>query len=435
MLENFQSEIKKRRFTFLSHWPIILLLFPYTAFLLWGLPYIPFHPDESTQLYMSSDFEALFTQPASLFWKPENRQDPRQIYRELDAPITKYLLGFGRSLRRLPAPPVDWDWSLSWDQNLAAGAYPSPTLINTARLTITLLLPITTILIYAIGVQIRGRLMGIIAAALFALNPVVLLHGRRAMAEGALLLGVTLVTWSLSKARRYPWLAGLALALAFNAKQSTLFLFPVGMIATIWAPGVKRPHRTPILKNILTFTTVFVIVTLFLNPLYWRHPIQAARSALTARAQLMQAQATGTTEIAPEKAMTSFPQRVLVLFLNLYLSPPEYGLVANLAPTQPQLDTYLAMPGHNLFRGIFWGTILFIFTLYGTYMAIRKIMSDPPHNQGLIFFLAAFATSTLGNLTFLQVYWIRYSLAITPFIPLCIAFAITSIPIKQKAAP
>ena len=365
--------------------------------------------------------------------------DPRQTYRELDAPLTKYLLGFGRSLAGLPALPVDWDWSLSWDQNLVAGAYPSPRLLQTARRTITLLLPLTALLIYAIGNHLKGRRMGWIAAFLFAVNPVVLLHGRRAMAEGPLLLAITLAIWSLIKARRYPWLTGLALALAFNAKQSSLFLLPVGVIAAVWIPGAKFPSRPTLLKNLFQLTAVFFLVTLALNPLYWRHPLQTAQSALAARSALMQQQASATDQIAPEKAMQAIPQRIFVLFLNLYISPPEYGLVANLAPTQPQLDSYLAIPGHNLFRGIPWGSIFFVLTLYALYRAMRNSITRPSPSQPLIYLILASLFTTAGLVAFLQIYWIRYSIPLTPFISLWIAYALSSLPFpsfhKSKSSP
>ncbi|MFH1633237.1 MAG: hypothetical protein ABIG63_04395 [Chloroflexota bacterium] len=92
-----------------TDWPFVILLIPLTIFYLWGLRFVPFHPDESTQLYMSSDFESLFSNPASLFWDPDREDDPRQRYRELDAPLTKYILGLGRVIAGQPALPVDWD--------------------------------------------------------------------------------------------------------------------------------------------------------------------------------------------------------------------------------------------------------------------------------------------------------------------------------------
>jgi len=40
-----------------AHWPFLALLVALTAYQIWGLKFIPFHPDESTQLYMSADFD------------------------------------------------------------------------------------------------------------------------------------------------------------------------------------------------------------------------------------------------------------------------------------------------------------------------------------------------------------------------------------------
>jgi len=65
---------------------------------------------------MSADFEAVFTQPSSLGWKSENEGDLRQRYRELDAPLTRYVLGIGRSIAGLPPLPNDWNWSVNWEQ-------------------------------------------------------------------------------------------------------------------------------------------------------------------------------------------------------------------------------------------------------------------------------------------------------------------------------
>lgn len=429
-----------------TNWPVLALLLPFCVFWIWGLRLIPFHPDESTQLFMSEDFEALLNQPASLFWEPDQVSDLRQRYRELDAPLTRYLLGFARTLAGISALPVDWDWSRSWDENLAAGAYPDTQLSWTGRLAITLLLPLSTLLVYAIGKQINGRWTGIAAAFLFATNPVVLLHGRRAMAEGTLLFGITFATWTLLKARRYPWLAGLGLAIAFNAKQSSLVLLPVGLVASLWTPGQKLPSLPEMIKKMLQLLIVFILVTLALNPLYWRHPMLAGRSALTARTELMSRQAAGTSLIAPEKATDTLARRLFVLFLNLYISPPEYGLVENLAPTQESINRYIATPGHNLFRGIVWGSIFFTLTLIGIYMAMRSIgasskattlqaKKQPPVDSSALAILILTSFFMAGSmLLLLHLYWIRYSIPLIPFLCLWIAYALTSIPFPRQKA-
>ena len=83
-------------------WPLLILL---TAFALSGTRQVPFHPDESTQLYMSRDFDLLLSNPLSLAWTPDQSGDGRLHLRLVDAPLTKSLLGLGRSLAGLPALP------------------------------------------------------------------------------------------------------------------------------------------------------------------------------------------------------------------------------------------------------------------------------------------------------------------------------------------
>lgn len=288
--------------------------------------------------------------------------------------------------------------------------------------------------------------MGLVAAFLFATNPVVLLHGRRAIAEGPLLFGITFTTWTLLKARRYPWLSGLGLAIAFNTKQSSLVLLPVGMVASLWAPGLKIPSLPEIIKKLFQLLAVFILVTLALNPLYWSHPVLAVKSALTARTALMSDQAAGTSLIAPKKNTSTLPRRLFVLFLNLYISPPEYGLIENLAPTQESVNSYIAVPAHNLFRGILWGTIFFTLTLLGIYMAMRKFKGSKatalqannrlPSETQALFLLILASCFMVGSLLFLlHIYWIRYSIPLIPFICLWIAFALTSIPLPGRKAP
>ena len=85
-----------------ADWPLVLLLVLLTAFHLSGFEAVPFHPDEATQLYMSSEFDDLLARPLSLAWTPDG-DDPRLAIRLLDAPMTRYLLGLGRSLAGIPA--------------------------------------------------------------------------------------------------------------------------------------------------------------------------------------------------------------------------------------------------------------------------------------------------------------------------------------------
>ena len=73
-------------------WPFILLLGILAVFHLAGASEVPFHPDEATYLYMSSDVDALLTRPASLAWTPASPDDPKLTYRLLSAPLTRDVL-------------------------------------------------------------------------------------------------------------------------------------------------------------------------------------------------------------------------------------------------------------------------------------------------------------------------------------------------------
>ena len=258
-------------------WLLVFLLILLVGFQIWGVEQVPFHPDESTYLYMSSDFDLLVTQPAAMAWDPTKEADPRQRYRELDAPLTRYLLGLARSLSGEAALPVDWDWSENWEANRQSGALPSPALLQTGRLGISLLLPLSMFLLFLSAWRAGGIFTGLLAAILLGSSALVLLHARRAMAEGPLVLGICLALWGFVEGDRRPWLAGLGAALAFNAKHSALALFPVGLLAVCWLPAAVQSQARLLLRNLVIYLGVFALLTIALNPLWWDNPVQLSR--------------------------------------------------------------------------------------------------------------------------------------------------------------
>ena len=163
-------------------WFLYLFVLVVTIFYLGGVQSVPFHPDESTAIFMSSDFETFFSKPSSLFWNPNNEQDLRQHYRELDAPLTRYLIGFGRWVTGQPATTNDWNWSASWDSNQQSGALPDPRLLLIARLSVAILFPFDLLLIFDAVRSMGNQLTAWASVILFVLNALILLHTRRAMA-------------------------------------------------------------------------------------------------------------------------------------------------------------------------------------------------------------------------------------------------------------
>ncbi len=354
-----------------------LLLFLLSGLAVTGVLAIPFHPDESTYLYMSHDFDLIFEDPGAIVWKSDKETDIRQRYRELDAPLTRYLLGIGRTIAGLPALSVDWDWSKNWDENMAMGAVPDSALLFAGRLAVTLLLPFSLASVYLIGKAMGGGTGGLTSMVLLGTSALVLLHGRRAMAEGALLFGVSMAIWGFIQGHRHPWLAGLGMALAFNAKQSTLALLPVGLLAVGWLPSSVTPKISRILANLTAFCLVFIGLTFLLNPLLWSHPLGALQASWKARSDLLNRQVSDALTLAPEQVLFDTGQRAAVLIANLYLQPLSFYEVGNYRDQTAEAETaYLEIPYNRLFRSPGWGAVFLGLTFLGITLGVLMLIKS-----------------------------------------------------------
>lgn len=373
---------------------------------------------------MSADFTTLLRAPAKLFWQPQKQTDPRQKYRLLDAPLTRTLLGAALTLTHQPAPPTDWDWGKTWQQNAQSGALPAPNTLTVARIAITLLLPISLSLLYFCGYAQGGAVSAWGAGLLLALNGFVLLHTRRAMAEGALLFGVTLFIFLLTRKKYNPLLLGMAAALAFNAKQSAVGLLPVGLLAVLWDAAPQTANSKTRLRGALLYLGMFAAISAALNPVYWRAPFAALPNALHVRAQLNAAQTADALRLTPESVLDTPAKRLLALIANLYLLPPAPAEVGNyLQDTAPAEARYFALPLSNGLRGLLWGALLFALTLTGLMMMMMRLRhAAPAERRGLTLFLLAFGIQTALILGVFALPWQRYVTPLLPFVLLLAAY-------------
>lgn len=417
----------------------LALLVGLWSFQLWGAPSIPFHPDESTQLFMSSDLETLFSAPFSMVWDPTKENDLHQRYRELDAPLTKYILGIGRQFARLPALPVDWDWSKDWEANRQAGALPTTALLSTGRIAITLLLPLSMLCLYFCTQKIAGAFSGFLAAFLLGSNALILLHNRRSMAEGALTLGVCLALWGFLEGHRHPWLAGLGAALAFNAKQSTLALFPLGLLAVCWLPQSIQHKGRDMLRNLTIYLGTFLLVTLALNPLWWQNPQDAMRVSWQARRELLQRQVKDipnqpAESQQPIQFLGTIAYRAAVLSANLTIAPLAFYEIGNYRQqTAASEQTYLANPLHTFQRGLVGGSLFLALAVIGLIAALLQIKkSTPDDRRKLALLLLSMFMQTAALLVFVPLPWQRYVIPVLPFLCIWIAYAL-GYPFKNRS--
>jgi len=389
-----------------------------------GIMSVPFHPDESTYLFMSSDFDLLLSNPLAMKWHPE-KTSPRQTYRLLDAPLTRYWLGLSGKIGGTQPLSSDWDWAKTWDENAKSGALPTAKTLFSGRLGMTLLLPLTLLSLYHLTKSFSNQWGGMIAIIFFGTNALILLHARRAMAEGLLVFGIAISLVSLLKADEHPWLTGLAIAFAFNAKQSTIALLPVGLLAVCWLR--EKPTLSKIISNTISYLVSFLVLTLLLNPILWKNPVQTIEAAIHARQVLTTNQVNDIASIASERIMDTPQKRIIAMIAHVFITPPAFSEVGNyLQNTKVSETKYSQIMSNNLWRGFLPGAVVMIFTLTGFFSLLIEATRSA-HNREIDLIILATLSQTLVLLVALPLPWQRYYLPLIPLTAFWFAIGIYTI--------
>jgi len=369
---------------------------------------------------MSGEFERTLSAPLELTWNNSADLTPTMRYRMIDAPLTRYLIGFSRILAGIPSPENDWDWSATWQENVYAGAYPESRTLVVARLSVAFLFPFSLLLLYLIGLKLQGRFLGIAAVLLFSFHPLILLHTRRAMAEGVLIFTVLLVLYTLFYAERHPFLAGLAVALAFNAKHSAALLLPIGLFAAGWTSWSSHTRFGQIVSNLMRFTVGFILITLLLNPYLWRNPFSAIQTALVQRNALLERQLDDFMHIAPAQVLDGPGKRAAVAAAQVFIAPPVFAEVGNYAEFTEATETaYLESSSSQTGRQPWWAGLLIGISLLGLMYSFRvAIEKHNPLRRDYVIFLLSFLSISIGTASLVHLAWQRYYLPLVPFIAL-----------------
>jgi 4-amino-4-deoxy-L-arabinose transferase-like glycosyltransferase len=291
------------------------------------------------------------------------------------------------------------------------------------RLIIASLFPLGLILLYRIGIAMDGRWLGIFTVLLFSSNALILLHTRRAMAEGTLVFGVILTLYALIFADKRPLLVGLAVAIAFNAKQSAVALLPIGLLAVCWIPE-KNMRNFPLLAgNSAKYLAGFALLTALLNPFLWRQPVSAAQEALQLRQDLLERQVADYERLAPGQVLESPAERSAVLLAQLFFTPPFFSEVGNYWEfTKAAEAQYLLSPSHQLWRNPISGVILFGLAILGMVVAVRvSFHTGSAKRRLLLLYLFAFLALAVGIISMIPLPWQRYSIPLIPIITIFIS--------------
>lgn len=331
-----------------------------------GISPVPFHPDESTQIYMSADEAA---SPDVLAFIPGQDTGDRWRYRLIDSPLSRTLIGWVLNVNNLPPNRVDWNWSADWATNRAAGALPSMETLITARWSVAWLFPATCLFLYLLAKKLGGKFTGIIAVVMFSTNALVLMHTRRAMAESALLCAFTALAWLMVDFKNKPWFMALAAGLAVNTKQTAFPLAGLAGLETLLLPG-GTPFRKRLL-NIGILAAGILVVSWALNPAYWQYPLNAVTEGLRQRQDL-------TDRMRADYHTPANPlEQAVILAAQVFIQPPAAYDVWNYEEaTRPTVEAYFAQPQNNLFRGIAGGAVMLILTITGWFILWKKSKRD-----------------------------------------------------------
>lgn len=410
---------------------LFILIF---SFLLAGIRAIPFHPDETSILFQSRDFELLLSRPSHLFWDANNSEQ-EQVYRLLNPPLPKYILGLGRQLAGFgpESVDVDWNWEQTWDENLESGAFPDSRVLSAARTASTIFLFLALIPLALVAKRLGGESLVVLTLIVYGTHALLLLHGRRAMAEGVLIFSISFAIYGLCVARDQPLFAGVTAALAASSKLSAAPLLAVGFIAAIWGISTDQQNRKALIRNMLKYTAAAVIVLFLLNPVLWANPFRVAPEIWTARVAFVNSQIETLEEFSPEHILRNPVQRSAAMIYHLFINPPQTAEVANyIEATEESSATYLSNPLHVLARNLIGGSLYLVFFVSGILFSL--VRSKGTLRKMLLLLLLATILELFALLWANPLPFQRYYMPLVPFIILWIAVGLQDVLLKIKQA-
>lgn len=385
-------------------------------YVLAGMTAAPFHGDEPTIIHMGRDWYTLLHrgnfEAVGYTLSPASAQarDDQEL-RILNGVLSKYSIGLFLSIAGIPedALPTGWAWGRDWWDNAYFGHIPRPHVLFASRLPSTLLTMLSVAVIFVIGRMVGGRGGAWFGSLVYATLPIVLLNGRRAMFEGALLITLALLLWAGLYAARRPtlrkWaLVGLAAGLAMAAKHTNVMMVVAvvgGLLILHLRTRLWLQLRGAALAAVLAAGLFFA-----LNPAWWSDPLRLPGVVLSARERLLQIQ------IAGYGAYESTEDRLAAL-ARMPFGVPQYEEDAGYDWHDwigKEIDAY----DSSIIRGVAWPAWIALVAVIGGVVAL---VSRPNRPRLLLLIVLAASVATIFVLT--PMAWQRY------YLPLAAPLAVT----------
>ncbi len=421
----------------LAKWTDALWIVVLAVYIIAGASLIPFHGDESTQIFMGRDYYYLFVEGdfAKVFYDRNlsTRQDEQEL-RIINGTISKTVHGWLAANMGLRPDQLNghWDWSLDYATNRDSKRIPDLQLLQRARFASAVQLSMAALVLFFFVRMTIGRPAAYLASAVFTLHPAILFNGRRAMMEGSLLLGMVLVllaaAWLI---RERKWrcfvLLGCASGAAIAAKHTNAFVVAVVFLAcasvilveAAQSPaGALRSHIRALAKLLLSGILALAVFYL-MNPAWWQAPIEVAGEILALRVDLLEEQTDKYGGYA------AFDERVQGFARFVFGTEKQYFEVsewANIEEIGAQIDAYEAsgLAGIDTGSGDRMGIVTLGLAILGTLLIVRDPNIDWRQRWLLLIWGAGIMLITF---VFTPLPWQRYYLPALPFVIMMAAFA------------
>lgn len=397
-------------------------------YVLYGTSQVPPHADEYMHIATARDFFLLRDHgAAALAFTPPVEIDTLQYLRLLNGTLHKNLVGVlwaasGRTAEQLPNIYA-WAMPLSW--NIANGNVPSQDQLHLARWASAILTALGVVPMFMLGWHLRLRALAYPAALLYALHPVILLNGRRAMLEGSLIffsllsmywLVALIVAEHSATARgfmvRLPaWarygVLGVLIGLTVASKHSGVIVAGAVLSAALLT-GIVRDSPPRPLRPLLwiVFTSAIGVLTWFvLSPHFWNAPLAALRATLTARSELLALQASDTA-----LAYRTFGERLAAVVTQPFLSAPQYFEAPNWAGL---LDDQIIAYQRSATNGWDWGALIGLLLTASAFFGALSLIAEARRRNLIAWAILLWAGAATAASIAVPMNWQRYYLPLT----------------------
>ncbi|CAN5888226.1 hypothetical protein BH23PLA1_BH23PLA1_04630 [soil metagenome] len=357
-------------------------------------------------------------------------------------PLPKYLIALSLRLDGHPLPgPVE---ARAWYGDTST-TFGDLDLLLSARRPSVLFGVLGCLAAFVLGNLARGPGVGLLAAALLAINPLYRMHARRAMsdvpAEALVLVALAVGLWAwreilIGQRPVASWfalafgagtLSGLAVLSKLNGGLALMVLGAWGGLAVV-LPGFSRKRKAALLGSLSAAGVVAFAVFLVGNPFLSARPRAAppesrrlADQTILERTEVVLEHRVSVSRTAqnlfPHNALTSLAEKVKVVAVQ------GFGRFGPLGPRAT--DSRIRYDGSQDWGALIWGPIVACGLVWSALLGRRQLREGRPPTAWAVGLQAVVALLTVTM--FIPLAWDRYLLPIQSGSALLAAGAIVAV--------